>query len=269
MRPDFAIIGAMKCGTTTLAAQLGAQDGVFMSTPKEPNFFSDDDVFARGMDWYEALFADAAPGDLKGEASTHYAKLPTHPDACDRLHAALPDLRLIYITRDPVARLVSHYIHEWSMGVISTDIETALETHPELIAYSRYGMQIEPYVARFGAGRIHWTTQEALRAAPEATLARAGAFLGLGATAWADDLAEMNVSAERIRKFPGYDLLINSPVATALRRALAPKALREAVKARLRKNERPELTPATRARLEAIFAEDAARFADLLPGRTP
>ncbi len=58
--PDFLIVGAMKCGTSTLAAQLGAQPGLFMTTPKEPNFFSDDDVYARGMAWYRALF-DAAP----------------------------------------------------------------------------------------------------------------------------------------------------------------------------------------------------------------
>ena len=57
--PDFFIIGAMKCGTSTLQAQLARQDGVFMTTPKEPNFFSDDDIFAKGRAWYEGLFADA------------------------------------------------------------------------------------------------------------------------------------------------------------------------------------------------------------------
>ena len=44
--PDFLIVGAMKCGTSTLQAQLALQDGIFMTTPKEPNFFSDDAVFA-------------------------------------------------------------------------------------------------------------------------------------------------------------------------------------------------------------------------------
>ena len=68
--PDFAIIGAMKCGTTTLAAQLGAQDGVFVTTPKEPEFFSEDANYARGMDWYASLYQGAAPGDLTGEGST-------------------------------------------------------------------------------------------------------------------------------------------------------------------------------------------------------
>ena len=64
-RPDFMVIGAMKCATSTLHEQLARQPGLFMSTPKEPNFFSDDDVHARGMAWYEALFADAPAGSLR------------------------------------------------------------------------------------------------------------------------------------------------------------------------------------------------------------
>lgn len=266
--PDFVIIGAMKCGTSTLAAQLGAQDGVFMSTPKEPNFFSDDDIFAKGMDWYESLFADARPGDLKGEASTHYTKLPTYPDCADRLHAALPDARLVYITRDPVARLVSHYIHEWTMGEMNEDIDAALSTHPELVDYGRYAMQIAPYIERYGADRILWTSLERLRAAKDAELARIGAFIGMKTPpVWVEEQAQMNASAERIRRFPGYDLLVDNPVAQAVRRGLIPQSFRDAVKARLQKRERPELTDAARARLEAIYAEDAAQMAALLPER--
>ncbi|HTO70120.1 MAG TPA: sulfotransferase, partial [Myxococcota bacterium] len=77
--PDFAIIGAMKCGTSTLHEQLALRSGFFMSRPKEPNFFSDDDQYARGVGWYAGLFAGAAPGQLCGESSTHYTKLPTYP----------------------------------------------------------------------------------------------------------------------------------------------------------------------------------------------
>ncbi|MEM7524164.1 MAG: sulfotransferase [Pseudomonadota bacterium] len=265
-RPDFLIVGAMKCGTTTLAAQLAAQPGVFMTTPKEPNFFSDDDVWARGLGWYESLFADAEAGDLKGEASTHYTKLPTYGACADRLHAALDDVRLVYITRDPLARLVSHYIHEWSEGVISSDIETALGTNPELVSYSRYAMQIEPYLVRYGAENILWTTLERMRADQAGVLARVGAHIGMTETpVWTEEQAQMNASAERIRRFPGYGLLVDNPVANTVRRTLVPQSLRDAVKARLQKRERPELTAATRARLERVFAEDAAKMAAMFP----
>jgi hypothetical protein len=88
-RPDFLIIGAMKSGTSTLAAQLSEQAGIFMTTPKEPNFFSDDDVYAQGLPWYAALFDAAEPGDIKGEASTHYTKRPTYPETLARAQAVL------------------------------------------------------------------------------------------------------------------------------------------------------------------------------------
>ena len=120
----------MKCGTSTLQAQLAAQPGIFMTTPKEPNYFSDDPVYARGAAWYRGLFDGAAPGDLTGEASTHYTKLPTYPETLARMTAVVPAARLIYILRDPVERAVSHYLHERSLNNIPDGFERALETQP-------------------------------------------------------------------------------------------------------------------------------------------
>lgn len=268
--PDFVIIGAMKCGTTTLQEQLAAQPSFFMSTPKEPNFFSDDRIFARGMAWYEGLFANAPPGALKGEASTHYTKLPTHPHALDRLAAALPHARLIYLIRDPLARLVSHYIHGRTMREIRCGLPEALERHPELIDYGRYAMQIAPWLERFGHDRIHVTSLESLSADPQGELARVGTFLGATEPLrWREDIREANVSATRLTRLPFHDLLIANPAADALRRTLVPRRLREAVKARLRISERPALTPQQRARLAPVFAEDAAAFAALFPEAPP
>ncbi len=83
--PNFIIIGAMKSATSTLHNQLAAQPGIFMSTPKEPNFFSDDTVYAQGLAWYHGLFSEAAETDLCGESSTHYTKLPDYPHTIERL----------------------------------------------------------------------------------------------------------------------------------------------------------------------------------------
>src|SRR5262249_60849256 len=96
-RPDFIVIGAMKSATTTLHEQLARQSGIFMTRPKEPNFFSDDEVRARGWAWYGSLFRPAGAGDLRGESSTHYTKLPTYPRAVERMVRDLPRLKLIYV----------------------------------------------------------------------------------------------------------------------------------------------------------------------------
>jgi hypothetical protein len=265
--PDFLIVGAMKCGTSTLQAQLAAEPGVFMTTPKEPNFFSDDDVYARGLDWYRQLFSEAGPDDLKGEASTHYTKLPTYPETLPRMAAVLETPRIVYMIRNPVDRAVSHYIHEWSQGGMGHDPAAAFERHPELVEYGCYGMQIGPFVQRYGVANVLLTSLERLKAEPEAELARIGAFLGLATPPrWKDELGAQNVSSERVRRLPMQELLVDNPVARTLRRTLVPKAARTWIRDRRKMENRPELPAALRPRLEAAFAEDRSRLAALFPG---
>ena len=271
MLPDFILIGAMKCGTTTLAAQLAAQAGLFMTAPKEPNFFSDDAVFAQGPDWYEQLFTEAPSGAVKGEASTHYTKLPTHPRTVERLAAAGVQSevkpRFVYMIRDPVERAVSHYIHDWSREVMEVDIAQAFARHPELVDYGRYGYQIAPYLKTFGVGSVLLTSLEQMTRDPDAVLAEVCRFVGLpGVPAWDHGLGAQNVSAERFRRLPLHRLLVGNPVARALRRALVPKAVRDKVRRARSIDERPKLPDGLRRELACDFAEDRAVLSRQFPG---
>jgi hypothetical protein len=255
--PDFMIVGAMKCGTSTLAVQLSAQAGVFMTDPKEPNFFSDDAVFARGHEWYEALFAAAPPGAIRGEASTHYTKLPTHPQTLERMTAMLAAPRIVYLIRNPLQRLVSHYVHEWTMGVMRGSLAESLEDFPELVDYGCYGHQIRPYVEAFGHDRVLVQTLEEMERDPVAVLERTARFIGLeGSVVWQAERARDNVSAERIRRFPLQDLLIDNPVAARLRRALVPRAVREWVRRSRQMPERPQIPKSRLPSLIEVFCED-------------
>lgn len=262
--PDFVIIGAMKCGTSTLHAQLAAQKQFFMSEPKEPNFFSNDEIYAKGAAWYRGLFRDAPEGAIKGESSTHYTKLPTYPKTIERLAALIPNAKFIYVMRDPIDRLVSHYIHEWTQGVITCGIDEAIGKHPELIDYSRYAWQLEPWVQRFGKDRILPVIFEEMTADPDTGLMRIAAFLGAeGEVAWKTDLEAQNVSSERIRKFPFYALIVDNPVATVLRRTLIPQSLRDRVKSNLQMRERPELSEGRTKALTEIFDRDLEALAPI------
>ena len=265
MSPDFIIIGAMKCGTSTLHAQLAAQPGVFMADPKEPNFFSDDAVYARGVDWYRNLFAAAPKGAICGEASTHYTKRPTYPHTVDRMAAACTP-RLIYLVRNPVARAISHHIHGWSLGDMPRNPVRAFTNHPELIDYGCYGMQIRPFVRAFGRERILLVSLERMQREPQAELSRVGAFLGLPKPpVWQQEHSRANVSAERIRRFPLYDLLVDHPLATRLRRALVPQNVRDHVKRRLQMRERPDLPADVLQRMEDVFAADFVALTNVFP----
>lgn len=259
--PDFIIIGAMKSATSSLYQQLVEQPGIFMCTPKEPNFFSDAEQFAKGMAWYSGLFANAPEGSLLGEASTHYTKLPTHSKTVERLKKHLPNARFVYVMRHPMDRLVSHYMHEWSTGVYPCGIGEAINKYPELIAYGSYAMQLEPYLDAFGRDAVLPVFFDRLVRKPQAELERICRFIGYqGQPIWVEDMKPDNVSSERIRKFPGYTLLVESAPATWLRRHLIPQGLRDAVKMRLRMQKRPVLGEADRARLEAEFDRDLAQL---------
>jgi hypothetical protein len=236
-----------------------------MSEPKEPNFFSDDEIWSRGLGWYERLFAAAAPGDLKGEASTHYTKLPTHPNTLPRLQSTLDRPKLIYLIRDPLVRAVSHYMHDWTMGTMSGGIDAALDSHPELIDYGRYGMQIEPYVQAFGASSVLILSLEEMSRDGQGVLDRVGTFLGHPGLNWRDDHERENASSDRIRRFPLHDLLIESRIATVVRRSLVPQGLRDRIKRRRQMSSRPVLSPGNRARLREIFAADRARLSAMFP----
>ena len=261
--PDFIIIGAMKSATSTLHNQLSAQPGIFMSTPKEPNFFSDDEIYNQGLNWYTALFSDADTEQICGESSTHYTKLPDYPETIQRLKAAIPMPKLIYVMRHPIDRLVSHYMHQWSEGVISCDINQAIDRYPELVDYSCYGMQISAYFEAFGSKSVLPLFFEDLKANKNKSLNRVGEFIGLTEPLiWVDDLAQDNVSSQRIRRFYGYELLINSKPMAWLRKALIPQRVRDRVKQQLSMQRRPEISSAQLARITEIFDRDLQTVGD-------
>ena len=262
--PNFVVIGAMKCATTTLAVQLAAQEGVFISDPKEPNFFSNDEIYAKGTPWYEALFDGASGCTLVGEASTHYTKLPTYPDTLARFRSALPDVKLIYVMRHPIDRVVSQYMHEWSQRLVSGPIDDELASNPWIVDYGRYAMQVRPWLDAYGPHRILPVFNERLRAEPQGELERVCAFLGYaGKPAWVD-AGDQNVSGERMRKSPFRDAMLNAPGLKQIRRGLVPKSVRDRAKSLWRMKERPELSPAVRGMLETLYDDDLRELSSML-----
>lgn len=264
-KPDFIIIGAMKSATSTLHEQLALQPGFFMSTPKEPNFFSDDSMYGLGLDWYAHLFATAKADDICGESSTHYTKLPDYPQTIERMKAYLPSLKLIYVVRHPFDRLISHYIHQWSQNVIKTDINQAIDEFDELINYSRYSMQLVPFIQAYGAVNIQIVFSEALRVRPQYELEKVAQFLGYNQSViWYDDLPEQNVSSQRVRRFNGYNIVVNNPVLAWMRRNFIPQSLRDAVKDRLTLKKRPQIDKQHMHKLTQVFNEDLTSLGEML-----
>ncbi|HER25852.1 MAG TPA: sulfotransferase [Rhodospirillales bacterium] len=264
--PDFIIIGAMKSATSTLHVQLAAQPGLFMTEPKEPNFFSDDDVWNKGLQWYEGLYAEAGNEDLCGESSTHYSKSPTYPNTVQRIADHVGEAtRFIYVMRHPIDRLISHYVHAWSEGVISVDIDTALEKHPELISYSRYYNQLTPYIETFGEDRILPVFFDRLTHRPQEELERICSFIGYdGAPKWNEEATEQNVSSQRMRSTWLLEFLRKIPGSQAFRRQLLPTPVREKIKGHWKIKKQPTLSKENFSRLTEVFDNDLVKLGDKL-----
>lgn len=263
--PDFVIIGAMKCATSTLHDQLARQPGFVMSDPKEIYFFSDDDVWAKGMEWYASHFASASPGDLCGESSTHYTKLPTYPDTVKRLRQCLPDTKLIYMMRHPMDRLVSHFMHEWSERTAPDDIEKAVQDCPRWVDYGRYAYQLGPFIEEYGWDRVLPVFFDRITSQPQAELERVCRFLGYsGAPQWHSGEGRRNVSNARLRKSPLRDAMVWNPAVTWVRRRFIPQSWRDRVKGVWQMKGRPEVGASMRSDLEAIFDEDLKTLGEWL-----
>jgi len=177
--PTFLIIGAAKCGTTSLHRYLDLHPEIGMSRVKEPHFFNGRAPWERGAEWYASLFD---PGFAqRGESSVGYSAHPHTPGVPERIASVIPDARLLYLVRDPLARLVSDHVHRVSDGRETRSLDEAVldMAGTRLADRGRYFFQLERYLERFDPARILVIPSERLRRERRATLARVFRFLGV------------------------------------------------------------------------------------------
>src|SRR5262249_49571102 len=186
-RPNFFVLGAAKCGTTTLHGLLSAHPHIFMTKEKEPKFFDNDSYYPRGLDRYlRDHFRGAAGFDARGESTPTYLRLAK---ARDRIRRDLgKDLRFVVILRDPVKRAWSHYLHAVCLGVETESFERALELEstrlsagrPSWTAYFRDGLyahQLRVWFEAFPREHFLLLLTEDLAERPSAVARQAFAFL--------------------------------------------------------------------------------------------
>ena len=115
-----------------------------------------------GVDWYASQFVGEAK--LVGEASPDYTKFPRHAGVPARMHTVLPDARLVYVVRDPIERLISHYVDAYSFGRVHRPLNDALDDDEgrHYVACSKYFFQIEQYLPFYDPERILVVQTEAL-----------------------------------------------------------------------------------------------------------
>jgi hypothetical protein len=219
----------MKGGTTSLYRQLCTHPDVFMPAVKEPDFFSLDATWNKGIDWYADLFSNAGQALAVGEASTSYSKRHEFPRAPERIAAVLPSARLIYVVRHPLHRAVSMYRHNVLMGREQAPIDEALRHQPMYLDASKYARQVNEYLKHFSKSQLLVITSEDLKSHPKRTLGAVTRHLGLTAEHVFDGNAAHNVTAERRLQTPLSMALSRSAWSRNLAAAM-PKGVRNMLK---------------------------------------
>jgi len=170
---------------------------IFVPRAKELSFFGEH--WDRGLAWYESQFAGAGDAVAIGEASPQYTMYPSRRGIAERIAKSLPDVRLIYLMRDPIERARSDYVWRLAEGMEHRPIAHALLSDPTYAWMSSYAMQIHEYLRFFDRSRILLVVTEDMRDRREETLSGVFEFLGIDAN-WKPPNLQTNYNEPRLNK---------------------------------------------------------------------
>lgn len=266
--PNLFLVGAPRCGTTSLFTYLASHPDVFGPTEKEPHFYDRDLLGPGGMsrDEYAVLYAGAGRERWLLDASTLYLYSESAPAAVSR---DSPGARAVVALRDPVEFVASwHNLLVASGSETIVDLGAALDAEPKrrgrepLLAYTelaRFDRYVDRWRDALGPERVHVVRLEDLHADPERTCAALLRELGL------DPIENGSFPHLNPARRTGAAALLvplnrPSPFRSLVRRVV-PRPVRRYAWHRITRaltpaGERPALDPAVRDRLEALLADE-------------
>lgn len=206
---NFAlIIGAMKCGTTSLFNYLAQHPEIAVGRYKEVSFFSIAKNYARGFDYYQSLWNwDENIHKFALEATPGYTQV-THQDPANAAENIAKiqsefgvNFKFIYIIRDPLKRIESHYLHN-ALEAYKVDIGGLKEVSTisqDIIDTSKYARQLDEYYQRFSADSIFLLDFAQFTANPQQSLSQICRFLDIDDSFQFEQTQVVYNSSERLR----------------------------------------------------------------------
>lgn len=262
--PNFLIVGAMKCGTSTLKGYLQLHDNIFM-VPREIHFFDRDSNYRRGIKWYEEFFRGASHQKAVGEKTPNYCYGPSVPG---RIHEYLPQAKLIWIFRDPVARAYSHYWHFVRRGRELSSFESALtgiigadqtneNNYEGYLKVGVYAEQVSRYLEFFPKDQMQFLLLEDLVSDPESTVKRVFNFLGV------DPDMEIKKRVKQNVGFMPRSAYLNWTVRRLFKLSVAD-ALLEKINQSFARPKYPPMKEQTRVQLKRYYERPNSELAKLI-----
>lgn len=269
--PHFLVIGAAKSGTTALHQYLSEHPQIFMSA-KEARFFAYDDgpeararekafganhFWVKTLEEYQALFAAARPGQIRGEAAPIYLESAFAPQ---RIRELVPDVKLVACLRNPIDRAYSGYMMQVRAGRELRDAKDALAEDAHSVRASFYADQVARYFEIFPHERIRLYLFDDFQRDNQRVMSDIFSFVEVDQTFTPDLSRKHNVGA-----FP-RSRLFNAALDNRFTRDMAgrmmPKWVRRLGRQAKERNlgAIPKMPPELRVRLTAIFRDDILRL---------
>ena len=245
LKPQLFIVGAPKAGTTALHAYFEKHPQLNMSSDKEPNYFSWHEIESQQLYYkknnvkteieYLSLFRPSDSTKICGEASVSYLY---YPQVARRIHVYQPDARIIISLRNPVLRAFSHYLMDYSLGLIKLDFETIFRNgkdhsltknyYQQYFTVSDYAPQIERYLEVFNKKQIHFLLHENLVKNPIETLKQICQFLEIDYLSESETIEQQNVT------FTGKNAVISILYQNEMFRKLTAGLLNDSLKNKIK-----------------------------------
>lgn len=264
--PTLLIIGAHKAGTTSLYEYLNAHPEIRLSAEKELCYFAGParptlaSRWEKGPQWYRGNFLGMAA--VHGEASTAYTNYPHTPGVPRRIHDAIPDVKLIYAVRDPVDRLVSHYLHVCGVGrerrSISEVLSSSQLTDSAYLLRSCYWLQLRQYLALFAPSQVLIVPFEQLVRARRETLGGVFRFLGVDEDFVSPEWERVHNAAHRYPLLEAAGRWLDEPAIVAWTGRRGAGRLLTSLRARQRA--KPAVSEALWGPAKSILARDAEQL---------
>lgn len=268
--PDFFVLGAAKCGTTSMHHYLRQHPKLYLPTVKELDFFdASDQRFKAEFDWYLDYFRNH-PECVTGEATPlYFRRTDLVPERMQSVYRDSPP-RFLVLLRDPVERAYSHYLHKKSQGTEPLSFAKALEAEKQRLDEKRrtwktyftdglYAERLRKWFSFFPQDRFLVLLTNDLERATVESVRRTFQFLGVRPSVPVETETRLNVTAEETSYTLGHILSILPPWLPAAARRWTPEAFRLQVEQWVRRHairpdeDRPTLDPETERRLRTRY----------------
>ncbi|MGD0913540.1 MAG: sulfotransferase [Terracidiphilus sp.] len=288
--PNLFVVGAQKCGTTSIFGHLQKHPEVFVPEMKEPEFFGTSPgaakiLFGEGRcttrEEYLQQYQDASRFHAIGDFSTSYLWDPNVPR---KIHEVSPGARIIIMLRDPVMRAQSAYLMLYSrnMETAPTFLEaierdrdrdkTSWFTSWNYVEAGMYASQVERYIETFGRDQVLVSLFDDLVKNPLDLFLRIARHIGVDPAPFVTmNLTEALNTFRMPRSMLAYRLGRNEQI-KRLRQKLIPADVWERMRSGAlfyRAGKKPPVDEASRKLLQQIYAPDIIRLEELLGRKMP